>query len=116
MLEIIDQVLKAEREAEAMVSQAKESASKATSKFEQEERERLQNARSEADQESRDRLAAVRSELQQQYEDAVADAQERADRYVRDNQEAVGRAVSNVVRLLSQTEVSRSSQSQPGTE
>lgn len=104
MLEIIDKVLKAEQEAEQIVSQAKEETSKATNEFEQEEREQLQQTRSQADQKSRNRLDEIRSELRDQYDTAISEAQDRAEAYVHDHDAAVRRAISRTVDLLTQTE------------
>jgi vacuolar-type H+-ATPase subunit H len=73
MLEIIQDVLRAEERGDALIEEAKQDAARVRAELSEEENRRLREAQTAADRRVREQLAAIREEQERR----VAEAQER---------------------------------------
>jgi vacuolar-type H+-ATPase subunit H len=100
MLESIEDVLKAESDADKVIGEARESATKERAAFAETETARIREAQSQADGSVRERLAAARDEQERR----VADAREKLDKdeasFANDAAEHIEDAVRSAVEIL----------------
>lgn len=100
MLEIIRQVLDAEKEAEEILQKAREDAQRIRAEFDAEEQKRLQAAQDQADAHNRQRLDQVRTEAQQRRTQTREAAQKRLQRFRNDRRTEFNEAVEDVLLIL----------------
>jgi vacuolar-type H+-ATPase subunit H len=100
MLEIIDDVLKAEQDAEALITQAKERSQELQAALEKEERTREQAARTEQNKRVAEEVARIRKEAEDSGKLRQAELREHADQFLRDRQSDLKDAAEAVGRLV----------------
>ncbi|MGM0675360.1 MAG: hypothetical protein ACQETQ_11745 [Spirochaetota bacterium] len=106
MFEIVDEIVQAERQAEQIVSEARDEAEKIRSTFDAEEREALSRAREEATETLRKRIETVREEEHRRLQETLS-ADESGEQFLRRNPERVGEAVDRIIELLVTPEYER---------
>jgi vacuolar-type H+-ATPase subunit H len=106
MFEIVDEIVQAERQAEKIVSDARNEAEEIRSSFDAEEREALAAARHEAAQILRDRVDAAREQADARLQEALS-RERSAEEYMEAHAERVETAVERVTELLTTPEYER---------
>jgi len=81
MLEILNDVLAAEKRAEEIIEQARTRANSARSKFAEQESRSVQEAQSQADKKVRERLSAIREEQDRRVGNALEELREAERRF-----------------------------------
>lgn len=101
MLEVINDIIKAEEEAKRIVDEARESAASLKSNVEQEEREALESTKRDAEAEYRSTVADAREASEKRYHEAIRVQSEKHRDFEEVHRSAIARAVDLIVRYLS---------------
>ena len=100
MLEIINDVLKAEKEAELLIVQAREESQRLLAAFDHDERELLQNAHNEQNERVTLRISRIRKEAEEASHQREKEISEESDRFLKEREEALDEAARAVIRLV----------------
>jgi vacuolar-type H+-ATPase subunit H len=103
MLEIINDVLKAEKEAELLITEAREESQRLLAAFDQDERVRLQNARNEQNERVMARISQLRKDAEGTSSLREKEIHEKSDRFLEEREEALAEAAEAVSRLVLET-------------
>lgn len=103
MLEIINDVLKAEKEAELLITEAREESQRLLATFDQDERVRLQTARSEQNERVLARISQLRKDAEGTSSLREKEIHEKSDRFLEEREEALTEAAEAVSRLVLET-------------
>lgn len=106
MFEIVDEIVRAERQAEQIVSEARTEAEEIRSSFDAEERDALADAQQEAARVLRERIDTAREEADERLRQALS-AERSAEQYMEAHPRRVAEAVDRVVDLLLTPEYTR---------
>lgn len=102
MLEIINDVLAAEKRAEQTIEQARKEAAELRSKIAEEESKRVREAQRAADARLRDAISAAREEQDRRVAEAEAEFRDSTARVGENEQEQIASAVDQIVKLLTE--------------
>ena len=108
MLEIVNDVLKAEKDAEALVLGAREELQRELASFETEEREQLQRARSEAADRVAAEVARIRKEAEDESRRREKAIHDKADRFLEEHRDVLAEVSEAVKRLVLESPSTRS--------
>ena len=100
MLEIVNDVLKAEKDAEELVLGAKEKLQRQLSSFETDERDQLQRARSEAADRVALEIARIRQEAEDESRRLEKTIHDKADRFLEEHSDVLAEVSEAVKRLV----------------
>jgi len=100
MLEIINDVLKAETEAETLITKAKEESLRHLAAFDQEEREKVQGVQSEQSERVALRIPQIRRDAEEASHLREKEIREKADRFLEDQEEALNDVAGVIIRLV----------------
>ena len=103
MLEIINDVLKAEKEAELLITEAREESQRLLVAFDQDERVRLQNARNDQNERVMARISQLRKDAERASRLREKEIHEKSDRFLEEQGEALAEAAGAVSRLVLET-------------
>jgi vacuolar-type H+-ATPase subunit H len=102
MLEIIEDVLQAEEEADRIVREARQEAARIRNEFSEEESRRVREAQASADQRLREQLAAIRNESDARVAETELRLRENARVFAPERLAGMEEAVARSVRLIRQ--------------
>ncbi len=100
MLEIIKDVLKAEKEAELLITQAREESQRLLADFDQDEREQVQNARNEQNERAAIRISQIRKDAEETSQLREKEISEKSDRFLEEQKESLIEAANSVIKLV----------------
>jgi vacuolar-type H+-ATPase subunit H len=100
MQEVIDELLKAEAEAQAAITRAREEAQQAKARIEADYSLKINEAREEARRLILDAVEKTRTALRTEHEAALREAQLKADVLWKDNQKAIAGLIEEVIALV----------------
>ena len=100
MLEIINDVLKAEKEAELLITEAREESQRLLAAFDQDERVRLQNARNEQNERVMARISQLRRDAEGTSSLRKKEIREKADRFLENQEKALNDVAGVIIRLV----------------
>lgn len=100
MLEIINDVLKAEKEAELLIAQAREDSQRLLAAFDHDERELVQNAHNEQNERVTFRISRIRKDAEESSHQREKEISEKSDRFLEERGEALDEAARAVIRLV----------------
>lgn len=107
MNEIVDEVIKAEQEAEKIVDQAREQVQEERNTLELELNERLKQAKEAAQKLMQETIARAKKEAQQEYSDIITKAEEENKVFLQENADKVDKIIENIVHLIITPEYNR---------
>lgn len=99
MLEIINDVLSAEKKAESLVARAQEESLRLQAAYDQEERERVQKARSDENERILNRISQIKKEAEDSSLLLESQIHEKADQFLREHEKTLSET-AEAVRLL----------------
>ncbi len=105
MLEVIQEVLEAEKKAEAIIAEARDAVAIAQTRFDADERRRLQAAKSTTDAHVRERVAQIRLEAEQRYEDRLTTARSAMESFLDSHEIEINDTVESVLTVVTQTAI-----------
>ncbi len=100
MLEIIKDVLKAEKEAELLITEAREESQRLLANFDQDEREQVQNARNEQIERAAVRISQIRKDADETSQLREKEIREKSDRFLEERKESLSEAANSVIKLV----------------
>ncbi len=100
MLEIIKDVLKAEKEAELLITEAREESQRLLADFDQDEREQVQNARNEQIERAAVRISQIRKDADETSQLREKEIREKSDRFLEERKESLSEAANSVIKLV----------------
>ncbi len=107
MLELITDIIDAEKKAEEIVSEAKQDVSKRKQENEEALQKKLGEAREDAREKANTRIAEAREKAEKQKSDARSAGGMNLDAFVTDNHEAIETVIDGIVDLVTTPEYSR---------
>lgn len=107
MLEIVEEILQAEKKAEELVRSAKERASTLRGDAERDVQELLAKARADAKEISQNSLFEARAGLDRQFKDVLDQSNAITDTFPEDNRDAVEALIEEICRFIREPEYLR---------
>ena len=107
MNDIVDEVLKAEKEAEAIVAKAQEEAARLKSNIEMEISQKIKIAKQEAQAIIQKTVADTREAVQENYATAIKAAEEKNRDFLTQNQGQIDQITKNIISLIMTPEYRR---------
>jgi vacuolar-type H+-ATPase subunit H len=107
MQDVVDEVLKAEAEAEKIVAQAKDKVQTIKQQIEAEINKRIAQTREQAKEIIQERITETRQKALQEYNKALADAETKSEKFWEQNQDKVDVVVDKLVDFLVTPEFER---------
>jgi vacuolar-type H+-ATPase subunit H len=107
MNEIVDEVLKAEQEAEKLVENAREQIQKKRNGLETELADRLKKARDAAQEMIQETITRAKEETQKEYSDIMMKAEAENREFLEKNASKVDKIIENIVHLIITPEYNR---------
>jgi vacuolar-type H+-ATPase subunit H len=106
-LEIVDDVLKAEREAEVLINQAREQSQQTLTALDRNLHEREQKARHEQSERITAAFAAVRKESEDLMELKIREIRSSSDNFLNDREDVFDRTAADIIRLVIESPLNR---------
>lgn len=97
---IIDDIIKAEEEAQRIVDEARDEARRLKSAADAEINTKIDTARMQNQQRLREHVETARREAKEDYDRDVSDAQDISQRYIEDNRKKINSVVEQIVELV----------------
>ena len=107
MQRIIDEVLKAEQNAEKIIQETRKSAADLKSRIENENNLRISNAHEDAQKRVRDAIAGAKEEAAEKYKLAIKQIEEKNVSFMKTNRKNMHTTVNEIVKLIITPEYER---------
>ena len=107
MQEIVDDVLKAEEQAEAVIQQAREKAQHLQNSVENTLSDKLKKAREDAQNRIRETVELSKARADKKYREVLEKAEEDNKEFLKENSDKVNRIIDDIVKLIITPEYKR---------